>query len=216
MTNFAFQQVDVFTSCPLLGNPLAVVVGADALTDTQMGAFANWTNLSETTFLLQPRMTGADYRVRIFTPQRELPFAAIPPWGAATSGSPRVGNRTAMRSCRNARSVLSAFGVDLVGSLSQHRTCTAAVRWRLTFWRASLKGCTCRRTQSLPPTGSITVRAGWRSCCVPGMTCWLFVRTIQFCLGCVSVLSGHGIARKMVQMRSSKCVPSRPVDTKIL
>ena len=93
MTNFAFQQVDVFTSCPLLGNPLAVVVGADALTDTQMGAFANWTNLSETTFLLQPRMTGADYRVRIFTPQRELPFAGHPPLGSchvwlASGGKP--------------------------------------------------------------------------------------------------------------------------------
>jgi PhzF family phenazine biosynthesis protein len=85
MMNFAFQQVDVFTSRSLLGNPLAVVVGADALTDTQMAAFANWTNLSETTFLLQPRMSGADYRVRIFTPQRELPFAGHP-----TSGSCHV------------------------------------------------------------------------------------------------------------------------------
>jgi PhzF family phenazine biosynthesis protein len=75
MTKFTFRRVDVFTSRPLLGNPLAVVVGADALTDTQMAAFANWTNLSETTFLLQPRMTGADYRVRIFTPQRELPYS---------------------------------------------------------------------------------------------------------------------------------------------
>jgi PhzF family phenazine biosynthesis protein len=65
----------------LLGNPLAVVVGADALT-AQMAAFANWTNLSETTFLLQPRMTGADYRVRIFTPQRELPFAGHPTLGS--------------------------------------------------------------------------------------------------------------------------------------
>jgi PhzF family phenazine biosynthesis protein len=77
----------------LLGNPLAVVVGADALTDTQMGAFANWTNLSETTFLLQPRMTGADYRVRIFTPQRELPFAGHPTLGSchvwlASGGKP--------------------------------------------------------------------------------------------------------------------------------
>jgi PhzF family phenazine biosynthesis protein len=76
MTNFAFQQVDVFTSRPLRGNPLAVVVGADALTDTQMAAFANWTNLSETTFLLQPTMTGADYRVRIFTSKR----SAVPQW----------------------------------------------------------------------------------------------------------------------------------------
>ena len=59
MTNFAFQQVDVFTSRPLRGNPLAVVVGADALTDTQMAAFADWTNLSETTFLLQPTTSGA-------------------------------------------------------------------------------------------------------------------------------------------------------------
>src|SRR3954467_10147353 len=82
MTNFAFQQVDVFTSQPLRGNPLAVVVGADALTDTQMAAFANWTNLNETTFLLQPRTSGADYRVRIFTPQQELPFAGHPTLGS--------------------------------------------------------------------------------------------------------------------------------------
>src|SRR5436190_10329048 len=82
MTDFAFQQVDVFTSRPLSGNPLAVVVGADALTDSQMAAFANWTNLSETTFLLPPRTPGADYCVRIFTPQRELPFAGHPTLGS--------------------------------------------------------------------------------------------------------------------------------------
>ena len=81
MANFAFQQVDVFTSRPMLGNPLAVVVGADALNDAQMAAFANWTNLSETTFLLEPRTTGADYRVRIFTPTQELPFAGHPTLG---------------------------------------------------------------------------------------------------------------------------------------
>jgi PhzF family phenazine biosynthesis protein len=93
MTDFAFQQVDVFTSRPLSGNPLAVVVGADALTDSQMAAFANWTNLSETTFLLRPRTPGADYRVRIFTPQRELPFAGHPTLGSchvwlASGGKP--------------------------------------------------------------------------------------------------------------------------------
>jgi PhzF family phenazine biosynthesis protein len=96
MTSFAFQQVDVFTSRPLLGNPLAVVVGADALTDTQMAAFANWTNLSETTFLLQPRTAGADYRVRIFTPQRELPFAGHPTLGSChvwlASGGESIGD----------------------------------------------------------------------------------------------------------------------------
>ena len=81
-TKFTFQQVDVFASRPLRGNPLAVVVGADALTDVEMAAFANWTNLSETTFLLQPKAAHADYRVRIFTPVRELPFAGHPTLGS--------------------------------------------------------------------------------------------------------------------------------------
>ena len=91
---FAFQQVDVFSSEPLKGNPLAVVVGADALTDTEMAAFANWTNLSETTFLLAPSTPEADYRVRIFTPTEELPFAGHPTLGSchvwlAAGGEPR-------------------------------------------------------------------------------------------------------------------------------
>src|SRR5882757_1023950 len=81
-TVFAFQQVDVFSSKPLLGNPLAVVIGADALSDEDMAAFASWTNLSETTFLLEPRSPNADYRVRIFTPQREVPFAGHPTLGS--------------------------------------------------------------------------------------------------------------------------------------
>jgi len=79
--SFNFHQVDVFTSQPLRGNPLAVVVGADMLTDAQMAAFAHWTNLSETTFLLPPVADAADYRVRIFSPQRELPFAGHPTLG---------------------------------------------------------------------------------------------------------------------------------------
>lgn len=81
-TAFAFQQVDVFASRPLYGNPLAVIIGADALTDAQMAAFANWTNLSETTFLLHPKAVDADYRVRIFTPTQELPFAGHPTLGS--------------------------------------------------------------------------------------------------------------------------------------
>jgi PhzF family phenazine biosynthesis protein len=82
MPSFDFHQVDVFSSEPLRGNPLAVVVGADSLSDAQMAAFANWTNLSETTFLLRPTGDAVDYRVRIFTPQRELPFAGYPTLGA--------------------------------------------------------------------------------------------------------------------------------------
>ena len=81
-TVFAFQQVDVFSSKPLLGNPLAVVIGADALSDEQMAAFASWTNLSETTFLLKSKSPDADYRVRIFTRQREVPFAGHPTLGS--------------------------------------------------------------------------------------------------------------------------------------
>jgi PhzF family phenazine biosynthesis protein len=82
-----FHQVDVFGAAPLLGNPLAVVhgtgAGAPVPDDATMAAFARWTNLSETTFLLPPTVPGADYRVRIFTPGGELPFAGHPTLGSA-------------------------------------------------------------------------------------------------------------------------------------
>ncbi|MFD2792991.1 PhzF family phenazine biosynthesis protein [Promicromonospora vindobonensis] len=82
-----FRQVDVFSPVPTSGNPVAVVHDADGLTDDQMAAFARWTNLSETTFLLTPtdagRSGGADYRVRIWTPGGELPFAGHPTLGTA-------------------------------------------------------------------------------------------------------------------------------------
>src|SRR5271156_3800244 len=73
-----FRQVDVFAEEPFVGNPVAVVHGADGLTDDEMRLFARWTNLSETTFLLPPADERADYRVRIFTPVQELPFAGHP------------------------------------------------------------------------------------------------------------------------------------------
>ena len=76
-----FRQVDVFTDISYSGNPLAVVLGADGLSGEQMQLFARWTNLSETTFVLAPRASGADYQVRIFTPARELPFAGHPTLG---------------------------------------------------------------------------------------------------------------------------------------
>jgi PhzF family phenazine biosynthesis protein len=78
-----FTEVDVFGDGGLGGNPLAVVHDADDLTDEQMQAFATWTNLSETTFLLKPTEPRADYRVRIFTPTGELPFAGHPTLGSA-------------------------------------------------------------------------------------------------------------------------------------
>jgi PhzF family phenazine biosynthesis protein len=76
-----FRQVDVFSTEPFLGNPVAVVHGASGLTDEEMQRFARWTNLSETTFLLPARDERADYRVRIFTPSQELPFAGHPTLG---------------------------------------------------------------------------------------------------------------------------------------
>ncbi|MET8862480.1 PhzF family phenazine biosynthesis protein [Nonomuraea sp. NPDC004580] len=77
-----FTQVDVFAATPYLGNALAVVIDADGLSTEEMQRFARWTNLSETTFLLPPTSGEADYRVRIFTPDRELPFAGHPTLGS--------------------------------------------------------------------------------------------------------------------------------------
>lgn len=89
-----FAQVDVFGASPFRGNPLAVVLDADGLDDEAMRAFAAWTNLSETTFVLPPTQEGADYRVRILTPSSELDFAGHPTLGTAAAwlaagGAPR-------------------------------------------------------------------------------------------------------------------------------
>jgi PhzF family phenazine biosynthesis protein len=78
-----FKQVDVFTQKPFLGNPVAVVLDAQRLTGDQMQRIAAWTNLSETTFVLPPSSGDADYRLRIFTPKQELPFAGHPTIGSA-------------------------------------------------------------------------------------------------------------------------------------
>lgn len=94
MTTYRFSQLDVFTAQPMRGNPLAVVHDATGLSDEQMASFAQWTNLSETTFLLPPTEAGADYHVRIFTPGGELPFAGHPTLGSchawlAAGGQPK-------------------------------------------------------------------------------------------------------------------------------
>ncbi|GED97031.1 PhzF family phenazine biosynthesis protein [Gordonia crocea] len=78
----AFAQVDVFADRPVAGNPVAVVRDGDGLDDASMAAFARWTNLSETTFLQTPSVPGADFRLRIFTPGGELPFAGHPTLGS--------------------------------------------------------------------------------------------------------------------------------------
>lgn len=83
LTPFRFLQLDVFAERLFDGNPLAVVLGAEQLDSATMQRVAHWTNLSETTFLLPPTQPGADYRVRIFTPRQELPFAGHPSVGSA-------------------------------------------------------------------------------------------------------------------------------------
>ncbi|WP_331461794.1 MULTISPECIES: PhzF family phenazine biosynthesis protein [unclassified Arthrobacter] len=98
-----YSEVDVFSSEPYRGNALAVVHDADGLSAEEMQQFANWTNLSETTFLLAPSSPEADYRVRIFTAKEELPFAGHPTLGSAQAwlnagGSPRPGG-TLVQEC---------------------------------------------------------------------------------------------------------------------
>src|SRR4051812_31403083 len=83
MRRLAFQQVDVFTTVPFKGNPVAVVIDGDQVTQEEAQAIAAWTNLSETTFVCAPTHPSADYRLRIFTPRSELPFAGHPTVGSA-------------------------------------------------------------------------------------------------------------------------------------
>ncbi len=107
-----FAQVDVFTATPYLGNPLAVVLDGAGLSDAQMQSFARWTNLSETTFVLPPTADaaaqGADYRVRIFTPGGELPFAGHPTLGTCHAWLEAGGT------ARAADRVVQQCGVGLV------------------------------------------------------------------------------------------------------
>ena len=103
-----YSELDVFTAVPLLGNPLAVVHDGRGLSDAQMAAFARWTNLSETTFLLPPTHAEADYRVRIFTPERELPFAGHPTLGSCHAWLDAGGRP------RSANEVIQECGVGLV------------------------------------------------------------------------------------------------------
>ncbi|MFE9065270.1 PhzF family phenazine biosynthesis protein [Streptomyces violaceusniger] len=92
------MQVDVFSTSPCLGNPVAVVLDGAEITDEEMRRLARWTNLSETTFVLPPTTPEADYRLRIFTPGGELPFAGHPTLGSARAwldngGAPRHADR---------------------------------------------------------------------------------------------------------------------------
>lgn len=103
-----FYQVDVFTAVAGGGNPLGVVVGAEHWSDAQMQGFATWTNLVETTFLLPPTHSAASYRLRIFTPHREIAFAGHP-----TIGSAHVALESGFASARDGRLVQECLSGDL-------------------------------------------------------------------------------------------------------
>ncbi|MDE2156270.1 MAG: PhzF family phenazine biosynthesis protein [Xanthomonadaceae bacterium] len=98
-----FMQLDVFSSRLFGGNPLAVVIDAEGLDSATMQAIARWTNLSETAFLLPPTQAQADYRVRIFTPRQELPFAGHPSvgsaWVAIESGRVPAAKKALLQEC---------------------------------------------------------------------------------------------------------------------
>lgn len=115
MRSHPFKQVDVFTSRPFFGNPVAVVFDADGLSDEDMRRVANWTNLSETTFFQSPTEgSGADYKLRIFHPQGELAFAGHPTVGSAyaylESGRARLDPNVLRMEC--GAGVLSIRAVD--------------------------------------------------------------------------------------------------------
>jgi len=109
-----FIQCDVFTSVPARGNGLAVVVDGDGLDDREMQAFAAWTNLAETTFLLAPTAAEADYKVRIFTPAREMPFAGHPTLGSAAAWL-RCGGRPSEPGIVRQECAVGIVAIDISG-----------------------------------------------------------------------------------------------------
>jgi len=122
-----FVQCDVFTSVPTKGNALAVVVDGEGLSTEQMQAFARWTNLAETTFLTKPEHPIADYKVRIFTPTREMPFAGHPTLGSCMTwlemgGIPRQANNV-KQECG-----VGIVDIDLTGAIPAFAAPPTSVR----------------------------------------------------------------------------------------
>lgn len=118
-----FKQVDVFTAQAYLGNALAVVLDGEGLSDADMQRFARWTNLSETTFLLPPTDAAADYRVRIFTPGGELPFAGHPTLGSChvwleAGGQPQTAGRVVQQCAKGLVQITREAGAGASGALS--------------------------------------------------------------------------------------------------
>lgn len=173
-----FSQVDVFSQEPFRGNPVAVVHDAEGLTPAAMASFARWTNLSETTFLLAPtpqaRAEGADYRLRIFTPGGELPFAGHPTLGSArawlqSGGVPR-GDRI-VQECGVGLIEVRREGDELAFAAPPLRRTGPPDDATLSRALTSL-GLGIGRRRVSPPRGSTTGRGGWACCSTMRGRCW--------------------------------------------
>jgi PhzF family phenazine biosynthesis protein len=116
MVSRRFVQCDVFTSVPTKGNGLAVVIDGEGLSDEAMQGFAAWTNLAETTFLMSPTTTEADYKVRIFTPAREMLFAGHPTLGSCAAWL-RSGGRPKIQSVVKQECGVGIVDIDLSGRI---------------------------------------------------------------------------------------------------
>jgi len=129
MHSFRFAQVNVFSTDPLSGNPLAVVHAAEGLSEARMAALARWTNLSETTFLLPTTDPDADYRVRISHPAASFLSPGTQRSAHATAGSPRAASRASrVLSCSSAAWASSVCVVMVHASSLLRRPCVALAR----------------------------------------------------------------------------------------
>jgi PhzF family phenazine biosynthesis protein len=168
-----FRQVNVFSSDPLCGNPLAVVHAAEGIGDERMAEFARWTQLSETTYLLPPIDPRADYRLRIFTPGGELAFAGHPTLGScyawlAAGGVPR-GTGTIIQEC--------GVGLVQVRAAGRRLEFAAPPLRRTGALDAAALGQIVSALQLAPSTcahtnGWTMAPGGAPSCCLPRRTCW--------------------------------------------
>ena len=154
MRSRPFKQVDVFTAQAYLGNALAVVLDGEGLSDADMQGFARWTNLSETTFLLAPTEPAADYRVRIFTPGGELPFAGHPTLGSChawleAGGQPQTAGRVVQQCAKGLVHIAREAGAGATGASS--------ASGRLAFAAPSLQRSTPAATELAQVTAALGI-----------------------------------------------------------
>src|SRR6478735_7798998 len=200
-----FQQVDVFTSVAYMGNPVAVVLDGEALDDDQLPRFSSWTNLSETTFVLPPTTDAADYRVRIFSLERELPFAGHPTLGTCHAWLEAGGVP------RDAEQIVQECGAGLVrvrrtpeglAFAAPPLVRSGAVDEQLVGGSRGCFGSIAVRSSTA--SGSPTGRAGWQCCCATRRRCW------RWSLGTwTSTWASWGLTRTAPR-RPSRCARSFP------